>query len=181
MLSTLCVAAPKSRCPSCFAVHPRVSIDGRCTLHFSQCCCGETIDLNALRPSCSVECHPVNNKRVRACHALSCNLSLPKGEVAGKKTTLVLASGVRKTRIYKVHSELHPVTAAVASRGKPCGLQKRTVKTTTIREQSTTQTSGVHPAQHTSVEARIPPACIQQYIFCAFRRMRLNHSAVVSM
>ena len=34
ILSALCVAAPKSRCPCCFAVHPRVSIDGRCTLPF---------------------------------------------------------------------------------------------------------------------------------------------------
>ena len=33
-LSALCVAAPKSRCPCCVAVHPRVRIDGRCTLHF---------------------------------------------------------------------------------------------------------------------------------------------------
>ena len=34
ILSPLCIAAPKSRCPCCFAVHPRLSIDGRCTLEF---------------------------------------------------------------------------------------------------------------------------------------------------
>ena len=35
ILSALCIAAPKSRCPCCFAVHPRVSVYGRCTLHFT--------------------------------------------------------------------------------------------------------------------------------------------------
>ena len=34
ILSAVCIAAPKSSCPCCFAAHPRVSITGRCTPHF---------------------------------------------------------------------------------------------------------------------------------------------------
>ena len=34
ILSALCIAAPTSRCPCCFAVHPRGSVYGRRTLHF---------------------------------------------------------------------------------------------------------------------------------------------------
>ena len=33
ILSALCIAAPKSRCPCCFVVHPPVIAYGRCTLH----------------------------------------------------------------------------------------------------------------------------------------------------
>ena len=35
ILSAVCIAAPKSRCPCCFAGHPRASVYGRCTLHFT--------------------------------------------------------------------------------------------------------------------------------------------------
>ena len=74
----LCIAAPKSRCPCCFAVHARLSINGRCTLHFSQCCCGDKIDLNAPGPSCSVECHAVNHECVRVVMCVLMQVVAPK-------------------------------------------------------------------------------------------------------
>ena len=72
-------------------------------------------------------------------------------EVAGGKTTLLTTDFVRKTPIYKAHREQHPVTAAVASRGKSRGRRKRTAKTTTKREQPTTQTGGVHNDRYIAV------------------------------
>ena len=51
----------------------------------------------------------------------SSSFLLSKGELAGEITTLLAFDVVRRTRIYEVDGELHPVTAAVASRGKSCG------------------------------------------------------------
>ena len=156
-------------------------VASRCTLHIFAMLLWREDRLERLSPFVPRWMPPRKPWTLRACNAFSCSFWLSEGEVACEITTLLASDVVRKTLIYEVHGELHPVTAAVASGRKSCGRWKITAMTTKQegnnqqhakekRRAQRPQQSGAHPAQHTSAAATIPPACKKQYISGTFVR-----------
>ena len=89
-------------------------------LYISQCCCGERIDLTAPRPSCSVECHPVNRELVRVVKRFHTICHSQKGRLLGKENDTGIWLCPKDSDFIcekcKVHRKLHPIS--VASRGE---------------------------------------------------------------